>query len=91
MFTEKGWSGKRSKMTATVQITTILMTEAEIRSAAVCTDRGGEFLPLQWPRDPNAATRGRAGTCLNVFMLQKGPPGALQAQLVLCSVLLFCS
>ena len=48
-------------MTTAVQMTTILMTEAEIRSASVCTDRSGEFLPLQRPREPNPSLRHRAG------------------------------
>lgn len=48
-------------MTTVVQITTILMTEAELRSASVCTGCGGEFLPLQWPREPNPSLPRRAG------------------------------
>lgn len=50
-FTEKSWRGKRSKTTSTVQITTVLMTEAEIGSASVGADGGREFLPLQRPRE----------------------------------------
>lgn len=40
-------------MTNTMQITAVLMTEAEIGSASACTDHSGEFPPLQRPREPN--------------------------------------